>query len=81
MKNTYTLHMRHTHKKNTCFHLSVDYFNLKNCLIVNLMNSDAFHDSECFKSFKKRLYAEYILVPFELYCVYFLCLCVGVSCV
>ena len=31
----------------------------ENCLIANLMNSDAFYDSEYFKSFKERLYAKY----------------------
>ena len=29
----------------------------ENCLIANLMNSDAFYDSEHFKAFKERLYA------------------------
>ena len=31
----------------------------ENCLIPNLMNSDAFYNSEYFKSFQERLYAKY----------------------
>ena len=30
----------------------------ENCLIANLMNCDAFCDSEYFKSFKERLYGK-----------------------
>ena len=31
----------------------------ENCLMSNFMNSDAFYDSEYFKSFRERLYAKY----------------------